>query len=144
MVMIDTQTVRGGRAGPTFHSAGDRGGRTIGTKRTIMVDILGLPFAVRADPAKPHDVRVGREFLAEHLVELPRLAAVVGDRGYRGLAALAARRQITFDIKAPPKGTTKFVPLAPLYGSSMPFPNSDAGGGCRAATREPRPVPARG
>jgi putative transposase len=115
MVMIDAQTVRGGRAGPTFHSAGGRGGRTIGTKRTILIDILGLPFAVRADPAKPHDVRVGREFLAQHLVELPRLAAVVGDRGYRGLAALAARKQITLDIKAPPKGTTKFMALAPLY-----------------------------
>jgi transposase len=31
MGMIDAQTVRGGRAGPTFHSAGGRGGRTIGT-----------------------------------------------------------------------------------------------------------------
>lgn len=115
MVMIDAQTVRGGRAGPTFHSAGGRGGRTIGTKRTILIDILGLPFAVRADPAKPHDVRVGREFLAEHLVEPPRLAAVVGDRGFRGLAALAARKQIALDIKAPLKGATKFMPLAPLY-----------------------------
>jgi transposase len=32
MVMIDGQTVRGGRAGPTFHNAGGRGGRTIGAK----------------------------------------------------------------------------------------------------------------
>jgi hypothetical protein len=54
MVMIDAQTVRGGRAGPTFHNAGGRGGRTIGAKRRILIEILGLPLAVRVDPAKPH------------------------------------------------------------------------------------------
>ena len=59
--MIDAQTVRGGRAGPTFHNAGDRGGRTIDTTRSILVEIVGLPPAVRVDPAKPRDVRVGRE-----------------------------------------------------------------------------------
>ena len=32
-VMVDAQTVRGGRYGPTFHQAGGRAGRTIGTKR---------------------------------------------------------------------------------------------------------------
>jgi transposase len=30
MVMIDAQTVRSGRFGPTFHNAGGRGGRTVG------------------------------------------------------------------------------------------------------------------
>ena len=33
MVMIDGQTVRGGRGGPTFHDKGGRGGRTNGAKR---------------------------------------------------------------------------------------------------------------
>jgi hypothetical protein len=42
--MIDAQTVRGGRAGPTFHNAGGRGGRTIGAKRSILVEYLGLPL----------------------------------------------------------------------------------------------------
>src|SRR6266487_2026519 len=36
MIMIDAQTVKGGRYGPTFHNAGGRGGRTIGKKRTIL------------------------------------------------------------------------------------------------------------
>ncbi|HEX7949744.1 MAG TPA: IS5 family transposase [Candidatus Limnocylindrales bacterium] len=121
MVMIDAQTVRGGRSGPTFHSAGGRGGRTIGTKRTILIDILGLPFAVRADPAKPHDVSVGREFLDQHLAEFPRLAAVVADRGYRGLAALAGRNKLALDIKAPPKGKPGFTPLAPLWRVEIAF-----------------------
>ncbi len=115
MVMIDAQTVRGGRAGPTFHNAGGRGGRTIGAKRSILIEYLGLPLAVRVDPAKPHDVKVGRELLASGLKDLPLVRDVIADRGYRGLASLAARRQITLNIKAPPKGSTGFVPLAPLY-----------------------------
>jgi Transposase DDE domain len=113
MVMIDAQTVRGGRAGPTFHSAGGRGGRTVGTKRSILIEILGLPLAVRVDPAKPHDVRVGRELIADHLAELPDVRAIVADHGYRGLANLAARRHLSLDIKAPAKGTSGFIPLAP-------------------------------
>ncbi|MCV0403889.1 MAG: transposase [Chloroflexi bacterium] len=113
--MIDAQTVRGGRAGPTFHNAGGRGGRTIGTKRTILVEILGLPIGVRVDGAKPHDVRVGRELLREHLADFPRLQAIVADRGYKGLAKLAARKQLKLDIKAKPPGTKGFTPIGPLW-----------------------------
>src|ERR1035437_9203922 len=115
MVMLDAQTVRGGRAGPTFHAAGGRGGRTFGATRSILVEILGLPLAVRVDPARPHDVVAGRELLADRLPELPRVRAVVADRAYRGLARLAARRQLALDIKVPPPGTSGFVPLRPLY-----------------------------
>ncbi|HEX2704480.1 MAG TPA: transposase [Candidatus Lustribacter sp.] len=106
---------RGRRSGPTFHAAGGRGGRTFGAKRSILVEILVLPLAVRVDPARPHDVVAGRELLADRLPELPRVRAVVADRAYRGLARLAARRQLALDIKVPPPGTSGFVPLRPLY-----------------------------
>lgn len=99
MVMIDAQTVKGGRYGPTFHNAGGRGGRTIGTKRTILVEILGLPLSARADPARPHDVRAGRDLLCDRLAGLPRVRAIVADRGYRGLRNLASRRNLRLDIK---------------------------------------------
>ena len=105
----------GGRAGPTFHNADGRGGRTIGTKRSILIEILGLPLAVRVDPAKPHDVRAGRELLDERLDELPNVQAVIADRGYRGLAKLAARQHLRLEIKAPPQGQSGFTPLWPLY-----------------------------
>ena len=114
MVMIDAQTVRGGRFGPTFHNAGGRGGRTVGAKRSILIEILGLPVGVRVDPAKPHDVKSGRELLDEKLPEIPNLAAIVADRGYRGPAKLASRNGLRLDIKAPPKGRSGFTPLAPL------------------------------
>jgi len=54
MLMVDAQTVRGGRAGPTFHEKGGRGGHTNGAKRSIAIEILGLPLAVRVDAARPH------------------------------------------------------------------------------------------
>jgi len=114
MVMVDAQTVKGARYGPTFHAAGGRGGRTIGTKRTLLVEILGLPVAAAACSARPHDVVAGRELLRSRLDELPRLAAIVGDRAYRGLARLAARKGLALDIKAPPAGVSGFVPLRPL------------------------------
>jgi putative transposase len=101
--------------GPTFHEAGGRGGRTIGTKRTLLVEILGLPLAARADSARPHDVVTARELLRDRLADLPRVRAIVGDRAYRGLARLAERKQVRLDIKTPPKGASGFVPIAPLY-----------------------------
>ncbi|CAN5658617.1 IS5 family transposase [soil metagenome] len=115
MVMIDAQTVKGARYGPTFHQAGGPGGRTIGTKRALLVEILCLPFAASAGSARPHDVRSGRDLLRERLDELPRLSAIVGDRAYRGLAALAERKHLRLDLKAPPKGTSGFIPPWPLY-----------------------------
>jgi len=115
MVMVDAQTVKGARYGPTFHEPGGRGGRTIGTKRTLLVEILGLPVAAAACSARPHDVVAGRELLRERIDGLPRLRAIVGDRAYRGLAKLAERRHLALDIKAPPRGVSGFTPLWPLY-----------------------------
>jgi len=43
---------------PTFHQVGGRGGRTIGTNRSLLVEILGLPLeswkqlVVRAHPQR--------------------------------------------------------------------------------------------
>jgi len=115
MVMVDAQTVKGGRSGPTFHAAGGRGGRTIGTKRTLLVEILGLPVAAAACSARPHDVVTGRDPLGDRIDELPRLRAIVGDRAYRGLQSLASRRHVALDIKAPPPGVGGFVPIRPFY-----------------------------
>ncbi len=81
MVTIDGQTVKGGRAGPTFHEAGGRGGYTLGAKRSILIEILGLPLAVQVDSAKPHDVQAARAFLAPQLD--PNNPALPGLKGHR-------------------------------------------------------------
>jgi putative transposase len=103
MVMIDGQTVKGGRAGPTFHEAGGRGGYTRGAKHTILIEILGLPLAVSVESAKPHDVQAARRILKEQLdpnhPALPGLQTIMGDRGYAGLAALATGHGLKLDTK---------------------------------------------
>jgi len=53
--------------------------------------------------------------VADSLPGLPRVRAILADRGYRGLARLAARKNVKLDIKAPPPGTKGFTPIAPLY-----------------------------
>jgi len=80
-----------------------------------LVEILGLPVAAAACSARPHDVVAGRELLRERIDGLPRLRAVVGDRAYRGPAALAERKHLALDIKAPQAGVSAFTPLWPLY-----------------------------
>ena len=120
MVMVD-QTVRGARFGPTFHDAGGHGGRTIGTKRTLLVEILGLPVAAAVCSARPHDVVPARELLRERIETLPRPRAIVGDRAYVGLAAIARRKGIALDLKRPPAGATGFIPIRPLYRSEHVF-----------------------
>ena len=42
------------------------------------------------------------------------MRAIVGDRAYRGLAALAERKHLALDIKTPPPGVSVFVPIRPL------------------------------
>ena len=115
MVMIDGQTVRGGRGGPTFHEKGGRGGRTNGAKRSIAIEIPGLPLAVSVESARPHDVSAGRRLLANTLPALGTVQAVVADRGYRGLAKMASRTRVKLDIKVPPRGASTFTPIRPLY-----------------------------
>ena len=71
-------------------------------------------MAASACSARPHDVVAARELLRDRIETLPRLRAIVGDRAYRGLERLAARRQLGLDIKAPPVGISAFVPIRPL------------------------------
>jgi len=89
MVMIDAQIVRGGSAGPTFHEKGGRGGRTNGAKRSIAIEILGLPPTVRVDSAKPHDLRSRRELLIRTLPQIGTLRAIAADPNWLEVAALA-------------------------------------------------------
>ena len=115
MVMFDAQTVKGGRYGPTFHQAGGPGGRTIGTKRTLLVEILGLPVAAAACSARPHDV-AGRPRAAARAHRQPAPPPrVVGDRAYRGLRALAARKRIAPRHQGAAARRRRVHPLWPLY-----------------------------
>jgi transposase len=115
MVMIDAQTVKGGRAGPTFREAGGRGGRTIGAKRTVLIEIMGLPVGAHVESAKAHDVSAGRRLIHSALPALAIVTDVLADRGYRGLTKAAGMHHARVQIKAPAPGQSGFKPIAPLY-----------------------------
>jgi putative transposase len=72
------------------------------------------PVGAAACSARPHDVAAARELLRDRIDALPRLTAIVGDRAYHGHSRLAARKGLALDIKAPPPGTSGFVPIRPL------------------------------
>lgn len=93
MIMVDSQTVKGGRSGPTFHEAGGKFGATVGAKRTVVVDYSGLPVTVRVDSARPHDSVAGRLLCVSALPKLPRVTHLLCDQGFRALVAPLARRR---------------------------------------------------
>lgn len=85
LLMVDCQVVKGGRCGGSFHE-GHFKYWLKGAKRTIAIDYLGLPVAVRVSGARTHEVRAARELLADVLPDAVRVTTVMGDRGFRGLA----------------------------------------------------------
>ena len=144
MVMVDAQTVKGGRYGPTFHEAGGRGGRTIGTKRTLLVEILGLPVAASACSARPHDVVAARESCTSGSMSCRAsgrslgtapIAASPGSPSANTSCSTSRRRRLA-SARSPHSGRSTR--------SSTPSPSWDAGAACRAATKAPRRAPGPG
>lgn len=117
MVVVDCQAVQGRRAGPGFHAKGGKFGRTKGTKRAVLVDVLGLPVAALADAASNDDTVLGGRLLDEHAARLPRLELVMGDRGFRNLAHRAASTHgLMFEVRGweeKPEGG--FKPIRPMW-----------------------------
>ena len=76
LVILDAQQARTGRQGPSFHDVGGvgRGRVQRGSKRSLLVDVLGLPVAVRVTSSRPHDSTAGRELLDRHVLRAPPAA----------------------------------------------------------------------
>jgi transposase len=115
LLLVDGQTVKGGRSGPGFHEAGGPGGRTFGAKRTILVDTIGCVHGALVTSARPHDLAAARELLAAEVSRQPRLESVMADRGYRGQGSTLRRHGVRFEIKAWPERQRIFRPLVPLW-----------------------------
>jgi transposase len=146
MVMLDCQTVKGGRGGPGFHEAGGKYGGTFGAKRTVLIDYLGLPVAARVDSARPHDSKAGRTLLDDSMPDLPRAGEVLADLGFEPLVKGVQRRhKVTVTIRGwrKPNKPRASSPSARSGRSRTASPSSVGGGDCPAATRPPpsRPRP---
>ena len=85
-------------------------------KLTIAIDYLGLPIGATVHGARRHDVRAARELLDELLPAHPRVADVLGDRGFRGLAGPIAREHgVNVEIKHRDRPPGEFKPCLPLW-----------------------------
>jgi putative transposase len=116
MVMLDSQTVKGGRSGPCFHETGGKFGATFGAKRTVLVDYLGLPVAARVDSARPHDSKAGRWLCDAALPHLPRVKDVLADAGFMPLVAAVGRQhKVKVTIKTWTPKRKGFKPMQPVW-----------------------------
>jgi putative transposase len=119
MVLLDASQSKSARLGPSFHDVGGvgRGRVQRGAKRSMLVDIGGVPLAAKVTSSRPHDSTVGNQLLDEVLPELPTVRAVLVDRGYRGLAHhAAAEHGVTVEVRdrdERPEGG--FKPLQPVW-----------------------------
>ena len=115
MVMVDSQVTKGGRGGPSFHETHGKH-RLTGAKKTIAIDYLGLPVGAAVHGARRHDVRAARDLLDELLPNHPRVADVLGDRGFRGLAGPISREHgVNVEIKHRDRLPGEFKPIRPLW-----------------------------
>lgn len=114
MVMVDCQVTKGGRGGPSFHENHGKY-RLCGAKKVMAIDYLGLPVGAAVFGARRHDVGAARELLDELLPRHPRVAAVLGDRGFRGLEGPMLRdHDVTLEIKHRDGLHREFKPIRPL------------------------------
>jgi hypothetical protein len=81
----------------------------IGTKRTLLVEILGLPVAAPAASSPQHDVQVARELLCQRLAGLPRL------RGHRPPAATIAASPSSLPACGSASSSRRRLRASPLH-----------------------------
>lgn len=115
MVMVDCQVTKGGRGGPSFHENHGKY-RLCGAKKVVAIDYLGLPVGAAVFGARRDDVGAARELLDELLPRHPRVAAVLGDRGFRGLEGPMLRaHDVTVELKHRDRLPGGFKPIRPLW-----------------------------
>ena len=86
LLIIDSQSVKTGKAVPNKTKGFDGGKRIKGRKRHVVVDSLGLMVDVMVTPANVHDTKGAVQVLKKYKsrTKQPRVKKIVGDKGYRG------------------------------------------------------------
>ena len=87
-----------------------------GAKWVIAVDYLGLPVGARVVGARRQEVAAAQDLLDGLMPHVPRVATVLGDRGFRGLEGPLLRKhgvKVEFKRRQWLKGG--FEPIRPLW-----------------------------
>lgn len=102
MLVIDTHLACGAsNGGATFHDRGGPYGRTRGAKRSVAVDVTGLPVGALVVPASTHENRAS-ELMLDHLRRqgvTERLELVLVDRGVTTAAARTLGRYHDVELR---------------------------------------------
>ena len=111
LLAIDSQSVKIVQF--TFEEKGIDGGKLInGRKRTILVDTLGLPWAIKVTAANISDNQAG--ILAVDLLQskVPRLEKITADMGYKNafIEHINTKYGWEVEIAQKPESTTGFIP----------------------------------
>ena len=89
-----------------------------GRKRTILVDTLGLPWAIKVTAANISDNQAG--ILATNLLQnkVPRLTKITADMGYKKsfIEYINTNHEWEVEIAQKPESTTGFVPQKNILG----------------------------
>lgn len=109
--IIDSQTAK------TSESGGPRGydgsKKTLGRKRNLVVDSIGLPITHVRTSANVYDVKPALRLIRRAKKREPRMMKMTGDQAYRGrpLPAAAAVVRVGMELIEPKERPTKSVPI---------------------------------
>ncbi|MFF2331175.1 MULTISPECIES: IS5 family transposase [unclassified Streptomyces] len=110
--VIDTQSVKTSTSVHTSSQGIDPGKKTVGRKRNIVTDTLGLLLAVLVTAASVQDSVAGTRLLDQVAADHPGIRKVWVDGGYRRhLVEHAAALGIDMEITARKPGTRGFTPI---------------------------------
>ncbi len=111
LLAIDSQSVKTVQF--VSEATGIDGNKKInGRKRTILVDKLGLPFAIKVTAANVSDNEAGLLALEILKGKVPRLKKIAADAGYKGYFSIEATRLYGWqvEIAQKPESQKGFIP----------------------------------
>ncbi|MDH6225029.1 transposase [Streptomyces sp. MJP52] len=110
--VIDAQSVKTSTSAPATDQGIDAGNKTVGRKRNIVTDILGLSLAVLVTAASVQDPTAGARLLDQVAADHPGIRKVWVDGGYRQhLVEHAAILGIDTEITTRTPGARGFTPI---------------------------------
>ncbi len=105
LLAIDSQSVKSVQF--IGSDTGVDGGKKIkGRKRTILVDTLGIPWAVKVSSAGLSDNQAGIQALEVLKGKVPRLQKIIGDQGYKTAFIEHADKEYGWKVEIAPQRRT--------------------------------------
>jgi putative transposase len=111
LLTIDSQSIKTVQF-VSEHIGIDGGKRVNGRKRSILVDKLGLPFALKVSSANLSDSQAGRLLVEQVKGKVPRLEKIAADGGYKEKFVAYAKDSFGWEVEIAqkPESASGFIP----------------------------------